>query len=263
MALLPAGRAIAKTWVSAARTPSDQGLRLRMIDHFNEPASRATSEVDALCPSPYRRNAPPGVGPPFVLRQIEGKQESRSWGDGRDGRGYQLRAAPTPLTVDRAGHRSTALLNSFVARGIFAFCLPSLRLCYEFREAQEREASTWQAPLVALCSSHPTAHSPQRLPRLHLHLHRPPPPCVMCGWPVVWSGLWSRCRPAVRLLSCCCCCLMWLGAGGQASAGRASRAASGPGPEARGPCQRPRRPPAAPRPQPPPGSRHQAVGPGS
>jgi len=45
-----------------------------------------------------RRNAPPGVGPPFVLRQIEGKQESRSWGDGRDGRGYQMRAAPTPLT---------------------------------------------------------------------------------------------------------------------------------------------------------------------
>jgi hypothetical protein len=62
-----------------------------MIDHFNEPASRATRwALFAL-----RRIE--GT-PPFVLRQIEGKQESRSWGDGRDGRGYQLRAAPTPLT---------------------------------------------------------------------------------------------------------------------------------------------------------------------
>jgi hypothetical protein len=41
--LLPAGCAIAKTRVSAARTASDQGPRPRMIDHFNEPASRATS----------------------------------------------------------------------------------------------------------------------------------------------------------------------------------------------------------------------------
>jgi hypothetical protein len=74
MAMLPAERAIAKTWVSAARTSDDQGLRPRMIDHFNEQASRATNEVGALCPSPYRRNTPPGVGPPFVLRQIEGKK---------------------------------------------------------------------------------------------------------------------------------------------------------------------------------------------
>jgi hypothetical protein len=39
----------------------------------------------ALCPSPDRR------------------EEIRSWSDGRDGRGYQLRAAPTPLPFDRAG----------------------------------------------------------------------------------------------------------------------------------------------------------------
>ena len=91
MALLPAGRAIAKTWVSAARTPSDQGLRLRMIDHFNEPASRATRW--AL----------------FALRQIEGKQENRSWGDGRDGRGYQMRAAPTPLTEQAIAASANAL----------------------------------------------------------------------------------------------------------------------------------------------------------
>jgi hypothetical protein len=44
MALLWVGRALAKTWVSAARSTetSDQGLQPRMVVHFNEPASRAT-----------------------------------------------------------------------------------------------------------------------------------------------------------------------------------------------------------------------------
>jgi hypothetical protein len=88
----------------------------------------------ALCPSPYRR------------------KESRSWGDGRDGRGYQMCAAPTPC--DRASRPSQHLHMLFVkffCRSWY-FCLLSLCLCYEFRE-QEREASTWQVPLVALCSS--------------------------------------------------------------------------------------------------------------
>jgi hypothetical protein len=125
------------------------------IGHFNEPASRATrggrslpfagiegtrqelGRWAALYPSPYRR------------------KESRSRGDGRDGRGYQMRATRNTNPFDRAGHRSTCrcslLLKSFVARGIF---LLSLRLCYELRE-KEREASTstWQVPLLALCSS--------------------------------------------------------------------------------------------------------------
>jgi hypothetical protein len=75
MALLPAGRAIAKSWMSAART-SDQGLRPRMIDHFNEPASRATRGGRSLpfAPIRYRRNSP-GVGSPFVLRRIEGRKK--------------------------------------------------------------------------------------------------------------------------------------------------------------------------------------------
>jgi hypothetical protein len=123
----PAGRAIAKTWVSAARTPSDQGLQLRMIANFIEPASRATKWVL------------------FALRRIEGtpRRELGSWSwaalypspDRRKARKQIMGRRPRPPRIpnarstnpfDRAGHRSIckcSLLNYFVARGIFAFCL--------------------------------------------------------------------------------------------------------------------------------------------
>jgi hypothetical protein len=54
------------------RRTDDQGLRPRTIGHFNEPASRAT-RLAVFALRRYRRN-PPGVGPPFVLRHIEGKK---------------------------------------------------------------------------------------------------------------------------------------------------------------------------------------------
>ena len=70
------------------------------------------------------------------------------------GRRPRIPIARSTNPFDRAGHRSTcskcSLLNSFVARGIFALCL--MRLCHGLRE-KERGASTWQVPLVALCSS--------------------------------------------------------------------------------------------------------------
>jgi hypothetical protein len=147
MALLPAGRAIAKTWVSAART-SDQGLRPRMIDHFNEQASRATRwALFAL--RRYRRNAPPGVGLPFVLRQIEGKQESRSWGDGRDGRGYQLCAVPTPLTEEAIAALPCEILLSLVVflPSVFALVLRATSLERRKREKPARGKSL----LLLLC----------------------------------------------------------------------------------------------------------------
>jgi hypothetical protein len=100
-------RAIAKTArVSAART-SDQGLRPRMVDHFNEPASRATRwALFALRRSTEGTRNPPGVGPPFVLRHTPyRRKDSRSWGDGRDGREYQLIARSTN-SFDKTGHRS-------------------------------------------------------------------------------------------------------------------------------------------------------------
>jgi hypothetical protein len=71
----PVGRALAKTWMNAARSTetSDQRLRPRMIDHFNEPASRATRwALFALRRSIEGTRRGLGLGPPFVLRHIEG-----------------------------------------------------------------------------------------------------------------------------------------------------------------------------------------------
>jgi hypothetical protein len=104
MALLPGGRAIAKTWVSAART-SDQGLWPRMIDYFNEPTSRATR-----CGRPFS----------FAISK-ERNQVMGQWP-----RRPRVPNARSTNPFDRAGHRSIckcSLLNYFVARGIFAFCL--------------------------------------------------------------------------------------------------------------------------------------------
>jgi hypothetical protein len=61
-----------------------------------------------------------------------------------------MRVAPTPL-IEQAIAASANALCEILCRSWY-FCLLSLRLCYEFRE-KEREASTWQVPLVALCSS--------------------------------------------------------------------------------------------------------------
>jgi hypothetical protein len=102
LALLPAGRAIAKTWVSAART-SDQDLRPRMTAHFNEPASRATrwalftavskgrpaGSWAALCPTARSK----------AIKQIMGRRPRRP----------RMPTARSTNPFDRAGHRSTAL----------------------------------------------------------------------------------------------------------------------------------------------------------
>jgi hypothetical protein len=131
-----------KTWMSAARTPSDQGLRRRMIDHFNEPRhreprggrslpfavskERPTGSWAALCPSKKSRKA--------------------------DHKATAATAADTNCAqhqpFDRTGHRSTALLNYFVARGIFAFCLCA---CATSLERRKREKPARGKSLLLLC----------------------------------------------------------------------------------------------------------------
>ena len=81
--LLPAGRAIAKTWVSAARTASDQGLRPRMIGHFNEPVSRIASHERW---APGKHCGPAALGLSGARRQLGGGRP-RGEGRGRSARG--------------------------------------------------------------------------------------------------------------------------------------------------------------------------------
>jgi hypothetical protein len=116
----PAGRAIAKTWVSAART-SDQGLRPRMIDHFNEPASRATRwtlfTLRRIEGTPRRELGRPLC--PFARskarKQVMGRRPRR--------RGYQLRAAPTPLTEQAIAALPCEILFSLVVFLPYVFAL--------------------------------------------------------------------------------------------------------------------------------------------
>jgi hypothetical protein len=86
----------------------------------------------ALCPSPDRRKA---------------RKQIMHGATAATAAGYQLRAAPTPLTEQAIATLPCEIILS-LARVFFAVCLLSLLSCYELIEAQEREASTWQVPLV-------------------------------------------------------------------------------------------------------------------
>ena len=145
MALLPAGRAIAKTWVSAART-SDQGLRPRMIDHFNEPASRATRGGRSL-PFAGIEGTRRELGRPLSFAISKERKQIM----GRRPRRPRIPNARSTNPFDRAGHRSIckySLLNSFVARGIFAFCLCA---CATSLERRKREKPARGKSLLLLC----------------------------------------------------------------------------------------------------------------
>jgi hypothetical protein len=105
----PVGRALAKTWMSAARSTetSDQGLyglRPRMIDHFNEPASRATRwalfALSRIEGTPRRE-----LGRPLSFARSKGRKQIM----GRRPRRPRIPIARSTNPFDRAGHRSTAL----------------------------------------------------------------------------------------------------------------------------------------------------------
>jgi hypothetical protein len=96
---------------SAARSTetSDQGLRPRMIDHFNEPASRATPRwalfalrrsIEGTCRELH--------GPPFFLFAIAIPKE-RQQIMGRRPRWPRIPNVRSTNPFDRAGHRSIQL----------------------------------------------------------------------------------------------------------------------------------------------------------
>jgi hypothetical protein len=77
----------------------------------------------ALCPSPDRRKA---------------RKQIMHGATAATAAGYQLRAAPTPLTEQAIATLPCEIILS-LARVFFAFCLLSLLSCYEFIEvARER-----------------------------------------------------------------------------------------------------------------------------
>ena len=141
MALLPHGLACAKTWVSAART-SDQGLRPRMTDHVNEPTSRATRGGRSL-PFAGIEGTRRELGRPLSFARSKKRKQVM----GRRPRRPRIPTARSTNPFDRAGHRSTALWNSFVARGIFAFCLCACATSLE----RKREKPARGKSLLLLC----------------------------------------------------------------------------------------------------------------
>jgi hypothetical protein len=99
---------------------SGQGLRSRMTDHFNEPASRATRwALFVLRRKGSRRELarPLSFAIPKERKQIMGRRPRRP----------RIPTARSTNPFDRAGRPSQHLqmlsVFFFVARGIFAFCL--------------------------------------------------------------------------------------------------------------------------------------------
>jgi hypothetical protein len=65
-------------------------------------------------PFAVSKERPAGSGPPFVLHQIEGKKADHGATAATTRRGYQLRAAPTPLTKQAIAALPCEILLSLV-----------------------------------------------------------------------------------------------------------------------------------------------------
>jgi hypothetical protein len=122
--LFSVGRALAKTWMSAARSTetSDQGLRPRrmlghLMDRYREPRGGRSLPFAVS-------NELTGSWAPFVLRHIEGKTAGHgaTAATAADTK-CQTRASPTPLTEQAIAAPADSLCEVILSLAVF---LPSV-----------------------------------------------------------------------------------------------------------------------------------------